>query len=226
MPFDLGSFGADFGSSLFSAGVDWLAWEGQKDFARENRRWMAKREDTAVQRRVADLIAAGLNPMLAYNSAAQSSASAAQPSGPRPAEAMASGAARDLNSAQAAKIRAETGLIETQRRVMESEITRNVASAQQSAWQSSFIEASIPKIRSEIAHLDADTALKNLEAYIKGLEGDKLRQTLQYLVRAIRSDTLRKELGIDTVTNVNEFERGVWDFINTLQYRLSRGGPQ
>lgn len=95
------------GSDLLSAGLDWAAWEGQKDFARENRRFQAKREDSAVQRRVADLIAAGLNPMLAYSGAASSAASAAQPGGFSPSESLSRAAQTRVASAQAAVAKAQ-----------------------------------------------------------------------------------------------------------------------
>lgn len=90
---------------VFNAGLDWLNWEGQKDFARENRRFQARREDSAMQRRVQDLIKAGLNPMLAYGASASSNASAAQPSGFQPSESIARSGQSRVASAQAALLR-------------------------------------------------------------------------------------------------------------------------
>lgn len=209
-----------FGPSAISAGAGLLGGllgrSGAKDANRQNREMaresMAFEErmsSTAVQRRVEDLKAAGLNPMLAYNDAAsQPSGATAQASNVN--TPLAEGISSGVNSALAVRAqnaqianlgaqtqaalanadnqRAQAGLHAAQASVIPSSIESNVASAAESRNRVSIanqkLQSELDVLRSTRDSQDASAALHRIEQMLKsfGITGASNEAEIQRIM--------------------------------------------
>lgn len=150
------------------------------DEAQRNREFQADMSSTAYQRAVADMKAAGLNPMLAYQQGGASSPGGSMASFSNPEGATGSNMSAysqlAVNSAQVKNIEADTANKSAQADLMRAQAAAANASAGQSNAQVSLINASAEKAKAEIEKIKGDTNF--------AVQQDILRQTAWQLHQA------------------------------------------
>ena len=135
-------------SSFIPAGLEYLgsrqANEANAKMARENRDWMTMMSNTAVQRRMADMRAGGINPLLAAGG------QAADVGSPPVAhmENTLAGAGRELgsNMREAFSALAELPRVANETRLADAEVERKRA-------ETSSLQVGVPKTRQETDNL-------------------------------------------------------------------------
>lgn len=177
---DLGGLTGISGSDILSGGLSLLgtssANSANRDIAQQQMAFQQNMSNTSYQRAVADMQAAGLNPMLAYSqggASTPSGASATMQDALTPAVNSAM-KAREVNasvanmSAQVDKTRADTDLSRAQTLKASADAKLSAVSAKQVATQNALAESDLPKARNEAA-AQSSWWSRNIAPYLPSL---------------------------------------------------------
>lgn len=168
--------------------------------ARENREWQANMDNTAVQRRVADIKAAGGNPALAFtNGQSASTPSVASPTVEptfRPEWTKGGGAAALLMGAQLANIKASTAKTteEARQQKVLADIAEAAAGQKKEYTVNHYVEA--------YEWDDLKTKIMRSQDITSGAQAKVVKETVDSMIARAKQDARKGQLDVEALENI------------------------